>query len=186
MTRYTRAVGIADLEAHIDAVIRQYPQDMNDIEEFLYEVGVTHERQVETDLRRYIQYENVVSHIHTDPSDALASMIGFRQWGHVTTYGFLAGQDYGTPVFAVVYLDENGRLRGFIPLEGNAFNPINGVQFGEDSAADDRIAQFLGFKRYGDLVGNDPAKQKLFYDKAKLITSIVTNIHLAPSGGARP
>ena len=186
MTRYTSAVGIADLKAHIQGVIQQYPNDMKDEEDFLYEVGVTHERQVETDLHQYIQYENIVTDIHTDPTDALADMIGYHQWGHVATYGFIAGQDYGTPVFAIVYLDENRRLRGFIPLTGNAFNPVNGLQFGEDSAADDRIAKFLGYTCYGDLSGVDPVKQALFYDKAKLITSIVTNIHLAPAGGGRP
>lgn len=180
MTRYTIPTSTFELNAQMQAAIRANVDIVDNIETFIVSSDQTNEPLIAEDLRRYIHYGDVVGHTNIEPTDPLASFVGFQKWGNLTAYGFIATTDWSVGVFALLYRDEHGRLRGYVPLEGNAFNPINNRQFGHDLAADDQIAQFLGFNQFSDMSDTNPAHQTMFYDRAALMRNIITNIQLAP------
>jgi hypothetical protein len=54
----------------------------------------------------------------------------------------------------MLYLDQNGKLRGYIPYKGNAFNPLNKSLIGEDSEIDNTFALSRGLMSSDDLFAN--------------------------------
>ena len=68
-------------------------------------------------------------------------MVGFQSIGDFLFLGVVAGVDSEIPLYFIVYIDPNGSLRGYIPEEGNTFNPVSRCAFGgEDMEADEDYA----------------------------------------------
>ena len=136
-------------------------------------------RLAENDFSKF-SYENILTKANSDPTHPVYDILGVNTIGQTMCLGLLIGQDYGMPFYAVLYLDNKGRLRGYIPTTGNAINPITKLPFGEDMDNDDKIAQFLGYTSYGDMDQLLPSVQAQFYDIDKLKTDITSRIQLHP------
>lgn len=136
-------------------------------------IGTEH---VHVDLLPY-DYENIMDDPSNNGVSFMDDMLGFKTFKHVTCYGVLIGQDYGEPFYAIIYRDEAHNVRAYVPTRGNAINPQNGKPFGEDTAADDLIAQHLGYPDYASLPHlTDPAIAAMFFDKQALIDDITSTI----------
>jgi len=180
MVRYTTPTTPQELSTTINTIIHRNRYAVQDVEGLLIVVdtckGVN---MLAADLSAF-NYENATTETTIDQNHPLYPYIGLTQFGHVTVYGTLLSTDYGTPYYAVLYRDDKQRLRGYIPRQGNAINPITNELFGDGGIHDDRIAQFLGYADYRSMPHGTPATDAQFYDINRLTNDIVTHIQLKP------
>lgn len=93
--------------------------------------------QVAKDLRKIrFDYENVTCN-HDDPfgkrEEKEDNLVGYHTLDNGFTFlGVQAGGDWERPVFFILYLDHKGVLRGYIPSDGNVFNPIFKTAYGSE------------------------------------------------------
>ncbi|WP_078598629.1 hypothetical protein [Evansella clarkii] len=178
MPRYTKPVTAKDLTDTIDQLIHKNQDLADDIENLLIcAEECTGTSLLEKDLSKFY-FENVLLKNTTPPSHPVYHLLGVTQIGQVRCLGILIGTDYGTPFYAVLYLDDKGRPRGYIPKAGNAINPLTKQPFGDGDIDDDQIARRLGYASYRDMDYNQPSVQAHFYKTDLLEKDISGRIQL--------
>jgi hypothetical protein len=72
------------------------------------------------------------------------NLIGFREIEGFTFWGITSGGDWEEPVYFLLYISEKGKLRGYVPTDGNPWNRTTKRAFGNDEQADlkDAICNF--------------------------------------------
>ena len=134
--------------------------------------GVVYRGQVLKDLSMVnVDFENMESF---DDEDAythlpgLESMDGYEMIGEgdsaFPVLWCAGGGDWELPLVFIVYIDENGKLRGYIPSDGNAYNHEKNSAYGNND----------GDPAYGE---DDP---RYVFDKAKLRSDVANRIVVKP------
>ena len=157
MSRYAKAnQTIEDLMSKIE--------DSGDIHSVVYR-----DMTVVDDLHHNItvDFENMESF---DSYDAythlpgLESMDGYEMIGEgdsaFPVLWCAGGGDWELPLVFIVYIDEDGKLRGYIPSDGNAYNHEKNAAYGNND----------GDPEYGE---GDP---RYVFDKAKLKSDVAKEI----------
>lgn len=101
--------------------------------------------------------------------------------------------DNRIPLFVMIYLDEENRLRAYVPTSGNAFNPETGKPYGEGgiydglpegendlNLYDDTAAKNFGFSSYADMLSKMPDAYPYLYDKQQLLAEISEAFKIEP------
>ena len=161
MARYAKAnQTIEDLSSKIE--------DAGGVYEIVYSSG----GQVCKDLAKInVDFENVESF---DSEDAythlpgLEAMEGYEMIGEgdsaFPVLWCAGGGDWELPLVFIVYIDEDGKLRGYIPSDGNAYNHEKNAAYGNND----------GDPEYGE---GDP---RYVFDKAKLKSDVANRIVVKP------
>jgi hypothetical protein len=134
--------------------------------------GVVYRGQVFKDLSMVnVDFENMESF---DSEDAythlpgLESMDGYEMIGEgdsaFPVLWCAGGGDWELPLVFIVYIDEDGKLRGYIPSDGNAYNHEKNAAYGNND----------GDPVYGE---GDP---RYVFDKAKLKSDVANRIVVKP------
>jgi hypothetical protein len=177
MPRFTKEYTIEEFKKIYDAELAK--QDEPDIR-FYLEEGVGNSKVVK-DLSKYdfiYSMENLIDKTEQYFKENFGGLpyfnfplLGYNKIDDVTFIGFLGGADYTLPIFFILYLDQNGKLRGYIPYKGNALNPLNKSLIGEDSDFDNTFALNQGLTT-DDLFSN----KHTFLDEALLKEDILKRI----------
>lgn len=61
---------------------------------------------------------------------------GFFMFEGVPLFGFNAGGDWELPVYGIIY-EKNGELHGYVPEDGNVFNPVFKSAYGNNDDSDE-------------------------------------------------
>ncbi|MFA5314047.1 MAG: hypothetical protein WC375_12165 [Methanomassiliicoccales archaeon] len=89
-------------------------------------------KNVEFDLENT---ELIVGNI-VRPASEMKRIMGFQTLSNGMTFlGIIAGGDWEFPIYFIIYWD-GSELRGYIPKDGNSWNPINHKAIGNDQEAD--------------------------------------------------
>lgn len=129
-------------------------------------------KQVEKDLKVEFDCEN----LEASPDEAFSGaerICGIRTLPNGLTYfGITAGGDWETPLFFIIYWDGK-KLRGYVPTDGNPWNVINKIAYGND---EDQIHQAR--KDVADIAKRFPGKHKddIDVDCNQIISDITARI----------
>jgi hypothetical protein len=130
--------------------------------------AVVYNSRVFTDLSKVnVDFENMESF---DSEDAythlpgLEDMDGYEMLGEgdsaFPVLWCAGGGDWELPLVFIVYIDENWKLRGYIPSDGNAYNHEKNAAYGNSE----------GDPEYGS---DDP---RYVFDKAKMRSDVINEI----------
>jgi len=98
--------------------------------------------QVEKDLSK-VEFDTENIDCTPAPNVMYGGLLGYHTLDiGLTFFGVLAGGDWESPVFFIIYWDGK-KLRGYIPKNGNAWNHNTHEAFGNDDEAD---VEFLGYE----------------------------------------
>ncbi|MNM47666.1 hypothetical protein D3C81_586380 [compost metagenome] len=102
--------------------------NVKDIKEIVYHLiyGIIPEFEIEFDL------ENV----ELDEDD---DNLGVQTIGDFNYIGIIAGGDWENPVFFILFIDETGKIAGYVPEDGNIYNKKLKSAFGNNHEREDYI-----------------------------------------------
>lgn len=95
--------------------------------------GFPYNRQVEKDLSR-IDFSTENTGLDYDPKE----VVGIHTIGDLTFLGVFAGGDWELPLLFVLYSD-GGKLRGYLPEDGNVFNRATMRAWGNGGRAEEAV-----------------------------------------------
>lgn len=93
------------------------------------------------------------------------SLLGYHEINGKVFYGLLGGCDYTLPVYFILYQDDKGILRGYIPTKGNTINPYGAGILGAYTTNDIKFARDFG---YNDLREMEEALYPFFNENLLL------------------
>lgn len=98
------------------------------------------------------------------------------------------------PLYAIIYLDHTHALRGYVPLNGNPFNPQTGKPYGEGGiydgvigeqadldTYDDVAAESFGYTSYADLLDHLPDAWSHLYNKEQIVAELTDVFQTKPT-----
>lgn len=113
-----------------DRELEEYEElsNIKDIKEIVYHLiyGIIPEFEIEFDL------ENI--ELDTDEDN-----LGVQSIGDFNYIGIIAGGDWESPVFFILYIDENGKIAGYVPEDGNVYNKKLKSAFGNNHEREDYV-----------------------------------------------
>lgn len=115
---------------------------------------------VKPDLKVHFDLENYEYKESSSPAVyGPKGLMGIKTINGLTFCGCIAGGDWESPVFFIVYLDGK-KLRAYVPKEGNPWNTTTKSAYGNDEESDLKNAK----KRYPDLYDDSDEEDLEFYN----------------------
>ena len=82
------------------------------------------------DKKIVFDFENIITPFDDEIGNCYG--LGFYQIGDYAVMLCYAGGDWEIPVYFAIYIDDNNKLRMYIPTKGNSFNPYTKTAYGSE------------------------------------------------------
>ena len=180
MPRYAKKTTIEDLKNYVHnkyykLTLEDEDFDLDETEDAQHLLFYTWLKAVQSvpkgDYKVKFDFENF-----SDPEHAFepfGEFEGFYQLNDFAIGLCLAGGDWESPVYFAVYIDDNNKLRAYIPTVGNVFNIYTKSAFGSDlyTDNDDKMPDNFLYEKHPEFGksqydgDNDDSKYTTEYDR---------------------